>query len=64
METFRLLKNGTAGAGSIGNVPTFLVLKKICHYNLFYSRVESNAEMMAEKVLTVKQAPTSTVVAC
>jgi len=27
---------------------------------LFYSRVESNAEMMAEKVLTVKQALTIT----
>ena len=27
---------------------------------MFYSRVESNAEMMAEKVLTVKQALTIT----
>jgi len=55
MKWFRLLKYGMHGTGSLGNSSLHLSLQ-----HLFYSRVESNAEMMAEKALTVKQALTIT----
>ena len=48
------IQNTRNGTGSLGNSSLHLSL------NLFYSRVESNTEMMAEKVLTVRQALTIT----
>ena len=50
------IQNTRNGTGSLGNSSLHLSL------NLFYSRVESNTEMMAEKVLTVKQALTIDVI--